>query len=132
MRFPIRISAPWRPLFALFGFHAPSSVIELDDEAVRLRFGTAYETVPLAEIAGASVRRWPFYYGLGPKLGPDGGVSYVGSTEGVVRIDFVAPRTMSVWGPFRTSKARCVNVSLEDPDGFLAALDAARTGQRVA
>src|SRR5205085_134059 len=65
-------------------------------------------------------RRWPVYFGLGAKLGPSGGVSYVGSTEGVVQIDFVSPRPMHVWGPFRASRARCAIVSLEDPDQFIA------------
>jgi len=31
-----------------------------------------------------------------------------------------------LWGPFRRDDARCVIVSLEDPEGFIAALETAR------
>src|SRR5688500_12179973 len=75
MRFAFSFSRPWRPLFGLFGFRPESSVGELAPDALHLRFGTACESVPLDQIAGVSRRRWPFYYGLGAKLGPDGGVS---------------------------------------------------------
>ena len=126
MRYPIRISAPWRPLFSIFGFRRKSSFIDLYDRALTICFGTASETIPVADIASADRRKWPFYYGLGPKLGPAGGVSYVGSTNGVVEIRFVTPRPLNVWGPFRSKKAKQVVVSLEDPEGFLAALNDAR------
>jgi hypothetical protein len=126
MRFAFSFSSTWRPLFALFGFRPGSSVVELGPDALHFRFGTAFESVPFDQIAGVSRRRWPFYYGLGAKLGPDGGVSWVASSEGVVRVDFVSPRPLNVWGPFRRADARCVIVSLEDPDGFIVALEAAR------
>src|SRR5712692_9296780 len=101
MRYPIKISSPWRWLFWLFGFRAANSFAELEGESLRLHFGTADERIPLSEVTRVQRRHWPFYYGLGPKLGPSGGVSYVGSTDGVVQIDFVKPRPMNVWGPFR-------------------------------
>lgn len=126
MRFAFSFSKTWRPLFAVFGFRPASSVVELTADALHFRFGTACESVPLDQIASVSRRRWPFYYGLGAKLGPDGGVSWVASGDGVVRVDFVAPRALNVWGPFRRDDARCVIVSLEDPDGFIAAIEAAR------
>jgi hypothetical protein len=65
---------------------------------------------------------WPFYFGLGAKLGPGGGVANVGSSDGVVRIDLRNPRPLDVWGPFRRSKARNVIVSLEDAESFSEAL----------
>jgi hypothetical protein len=122
MRYPIKISRPWQGLFWLFGFSADGSYVELDGQSLRFHFGTAREQIPLAEIAGVERRHWPVYFGLGPKLGPDGGVSYVGSTKGVVRIDFVSPRPMNVWGPFRASRARCAVVSLENDDQFIEEL----------
>jgi hypothetical protein len=128
MRHPIKISRPWQGLFALFGFSAAGSYVEVDEQAVQLHFGTANERIPLAEIAGVARRPWPVLYGLGAKLGPSGGVSYVGSIEGVVQIDFVSPRPMNVWGPFRTSHALCAIVSLENPDQFIADVGA-RTRQ---
>jgi len=119
MQYPIKVSRPWQGLFSLFGFPPDRSYVELDGDTLCFHFGTANERVPLAEIARVERRRWPIYFGLGAKLGPSGGVAYVGSTEGVVQIDFVSPRPMNVWGPFRTSRARCAIVSLEDADQFI-------------
>jgi len=132
MRYPIKISSVWKPLFTIFGFRSKSSYVELEDDALKLRFGTASETIPLEDIADVSRAAWPFYYGLGPKLGPKQGVAYVGSTDGVVRIDFAKPHAMNVWGPFRRSKAHCVTLSLEDAEGFIDALRSAASGSRKA
>lgn len=126
MRFPIRISRTLRPLFSLFGFRAASSYLEIDRDMLRLRFGTADEAVPLADIGAITPRRWPIYYGLGAKLGPDEGVAYVGSREGVLQIELTRPHPLNVWGPFSRSAARAVQVSLEDPAGFVAAIEARR------
>jgi hypothetical protein len=120
MRYPLAIAAPWQRVFALFGFAAESAYVERDEEALHLHFGTAHERIPLAEVAGVARRRWPRYFGLGAKFGPDGGVAYVGSAAGVVRIDLARPRPLNVWGPFRASQARCAIVSLADADGFFA------------
>ncbi len=125
MKYAIAISPAMRPLFRLFGFRAEDSYVELEGGTLTFRFGTATEKVPLSEVSGARRRPWPLYYGFGAKIGPDGGVSYVGSSEGVVRIGFTAPRAMNVWGPFRRASAKCAIVSLEDADGFLDAIDRA-------
>lgn len=125
MRFAIRIATAWRPLFALFGFRPESSYVELDDQSLVVSFGTAKESIPLQKIAGASRRNWPFFYGLGPKLGPKGGVSYVGSTSDVVEIRLAEPCELNVWGPFRRKNARCVTVSIENADAFVDALQTA-------
>ena len=123
MRYPIKISSAWQPMFAIFGFSANSSYVEVDDGELTLCFGTAKETVPLENVANVVQRRWPLFFGLGPKLGPDGGVAYVGSTDGVLQIWFKEPIAMNVWGPFRHSKAKCVTISLHDPAGFKRALE---------
>jgi hypothetical protein len=122
MRYPIAITPVWRWLFVLFGWSKDRSYAEIADRELHLNFGTARERIPLVEIAGVAPRRWPFYYGYGAKYGPSGGVSYVGSSRGVVQIDFVNPRPLNVWGPVRNSRARCAIVSLEDADRFIAEL----------
>lgn len=120
MRYPIAIVPIWRWLFAMFGWSARRSYAEVGQEGVRLHFGTADEQIPFAEIANIAPGHWPRYYGYGAKYGPKGGVSYVGSSAGVVQIDFVRPRSMNVWGPFGASQARCAIVSLENADQFIA------------
>jgi hypothetical protein len=131
MRYPIKIQTGYKTLFSLFGFSPESSYVELEGGALTFHFGTASEVVPLRDVAGVDRARWPFYYGLGAKLGPRGGVAYVGSTDGVVEIALTVPRPMNVWGPFRRAKARAVTVSLEDADGFIDAVRAARAGSRI-
>jgi hypothetical protein len=122
MRYPIKITPVWGWLFTLFGWTKNRSYAEIDGQELLLNFGTARERIPLAEIAGVAPRRWPPYFGFGAKYGPSGGVAYVGSSVGVVQIDFARPRPMNVWGPFRASQARCAIVSLENADQFIAAL----------
>jgi len=120
MRYPIKISSVWRPFFSLFGFSRKSSYVELNGKTLKFCFGTASETLPVKDVSRISRRRWPFFYGLGPKLGPKGGVAYVGSTEGVVEIQLAKPHSLNVWGPFRRSKARTITVSLEEPQAFIS------------
>lgn len=126
MRFAIKISSVLKPLFVVFGFSPKSSYVELDDGALTFHFGTAHETIPLEDVADVGYGHWPLYYGLGAKLGPKNGVAYVGSYDGVVELQLSRPHEMNVWGPFRRSKSRCVIVSLEDADGFIEAVRAAR------
>ena len=127
MKFPIRISGPWRLLFRVFGFKPESSYVQLEGDSLTFRFGTADETIPLSDVDRIESRRWPFFFGLGPKLDVHDGVAYVGSTEGVVRVLLKRPHRMNVWGPFRRNETRAVTVSLEDPDGFAAALTQAQS-----
>jgi hypothetical protein len=119
MRYPMRIAPLWRWLFALFGWTSGRSYVEIDEQAPYLRFGAARKRIPLTEIARVARRHWPLYFGLGAKLGPSGGVSYVGSSAGVVQIDFLRPRPLKVWGPISNAHARCVIVSLENADRFI-------------
>jgi len=120
MRYPITIAPIWRGFFALFGWSRDRCYAEIAGPELLLHFGGADERIPLAEIAHVAPYRWPAYYGFGAKYGPSGGVSYVGSTEGVVKIDFAHPRRMTVWALFRASRARCAIVSIENADQFIA------------
>ena len=122
MRFSITISRVWRPLFRLFGFSAGDSFVDLDDRGLDLAFGTAREQIAWDNIDSVAPRAWPFYYGLGPKLGPDGGVAYVGSTEGVVQIRLRRPQSLAVWAFFRKRQATSVTLSVSEPEAFLRAV----------
>lgn len=127
MRFPMSISGVMRLPFRLFGVRPESAYLELDDDGLQAHFGRIHERIPLDAITGVTPRDWPFYNGLGNKFGPDRGVAWVGSFGGVVRIDFAAPRPIAVWGPLRAERAQCLIISLEDPEGFIAAVERARS-----
>ena len=124
MRFQFSLSPVWSPLFTLTGFWRKRTYIELDNQGVTFHFGTAHETVPYSNLKSIAPRRkWIYLLGVGPKLGPDGGVSYVGSLAGVVQLRFKEPVSMEVWLGIRHPKAKCVTVSLEDPEGFIKAVE---------
>jgi hypothetical protein len=123
MRFSMRASAFWVPLFRVLGIPRDGAFVDLDPSAgtLRVKQGIWFdETFPLREVADAELSSWPWYGGLGVKLGP--GMDTVGvvlSSEGVVAIRFAAPQRMRVlWTVNRTT----LRVSLEDPDGFIRAL----------
>lgn len=127
MRFPIRLPEPFPPMSWLFGFRDGSSYVELDERGLRFCYGTADERVPLQEIGRVHPDTWPLEFGLGARTGPEDTVAYVGSAHGVVRVEFLRPRPMNVWGAFELPNARAAVVSLEDPSAFLDAIEAART-----
>lgn len=122
MRYPMRLDPPWRPLLALFGGTPGRSFVELTPKTVRFRFGWAFDrTLAHAEIAGAQRVRWPLWWGIGWRLAPGGTVGLIGSRRGVVAVRLRHPRWMRLlFIPWRCHR---ICVSLEDPDGFVRALN---------
>lgn len=125
MRYPIRISSFWKPLFSVMGMSPSKSYVELHADRMEVHCGGLRGEVPLADIVEVTEFRWPFYYGLGAKYGPGDAVSFVGSTAGVVKIDLREALPFSIWGPFSRKNTRAVIVSLEQPDELIAALQSA-------
>lgn len=102
------------------------SFVELDPErgTLRVQAGIWFEEVfPLSEIVHAAPSTWPWYGGLGVKLGPNDSVALVGSLEGIVAVRFKRPQTMHVILAVHRTELR---VSLEEPEAFIRVLDAAR------
>lgn len=96
------------------------SFVELTDDEVRIRFGTAEESVPLRQIRDVVRVPWPWYYGLGVRLAP-GGIGYVGSRKGVVHVRLAAEHSFRILFKARMSLPGFF-LSLEDPDAFVADL----------
>ena len=118
MRYAIPISRAFLPFFRLTGFNPAKSFVELDDDSVRVRFGTADETIPISNISGVEDAKWPIYFGLGAKLTPKSGVGYVGTRQGVVTLHLNEPVELNVWGPFKREQAKSVTVSVQNAEGF--------------
>jgi hypothetical protein len=118
-RFAISYGRAFEPLATLTGTGARYSGVELDEETLRVRMGWAFRAaVPRASIASA---------GRGDDVRMTRGVHgwrgdwlVNGDGNGIVelRLDPAARASMS-GVPIRLERLR---VSLEDPDGFLAAL----------
>jgi hypothetical protein len=124
MRYPMRLDPVWRPLLALFGGTPGNSFVEVNAGSVRFHFGWFFdESVPLTEIAGAGRTAWPLLGGIGWRVATRRRIGLIGSRQGVVDVRFRSARRMRfVFIPWQ---CRGIAVSLEDPDGFIAALRAA-------
>src|SRR3712207_1765470 len=124
MRYRMRLDLAWRPLLALFGGTSEDSFAEIRDDAVRFRFGWAFdETVPLTEVADARPTTWPLWAGIGWRITMRGRIGLIGSRRGVVDVRLrSARRVRLVIIPWR---CRGIAVSLIDGEGFVTALRAA-------
>lgn len=120
-RYPMLLSPGWKPLLALFGGTPGRSFVELDEQTLRAKFGWLFHhSFPLADIAGASQRRWPLLYGLGWRTNLVGRIGLIGSYSNVVEIQFRTRHRVRLLG--LPLSCRQLAVSLKDPQGFLEAL----------
>lgn len=119
-QYAIRRDTLWKGPLLLIGATASRAFVELDDEALTVRFGLAEERIPLAVVRSADPKRWPILYGIGIRIGP-GGIAYVGSRFGVVHVTFSEEQRFQVFFGWR-SRFDGVYVSLEEPEAFLADL----------
>lgn len=118
-RFPIHIDARWRPLLLVGGATRANSYVQVDDENVTFRFGGLFSRkVPRDEIASAAVMRWPLWMGIGWRSNLRGTIGLIGSYHGVVEVRL--KKAGRAWKVFPCNR---IAVSLEDPQGFIAALD---------
>lgn len=125
MRFAIRRSGALGPLFTVLGMSGKSSFVDVDAErgTFRVKGGIWFdETFALDEVESVSPSTWPWWGGLGVKLGPGNSVGVVVSGEGVVAIRFRRPQPMRVLLVVDRPELR---VSLQDPDGFMRELRSA-------
>jgi len=121
MRFPIRVDPWWRPLLLAGGATRDSSYVEVTDDGVSFRFGFFFRrAVKRDEIAGAALRHWPIWMGVGWRSNLRGVIGLIGSYGGVVEVRLQS--RSRAWGVFPCDR---IAVSLEDPEGFIAALEQA-------
>jgi len=128
MRFPIRVDPIWRPVLLAGGATRGRSYVEVREKDVAFRFGLWFQrSVPRSEIVGVTQRRWPVWLGVGWRSNLRGVIGLIGSYEGVVEVK-LRNRTRA-WGVFPCDR---IAVSLEDPEGFIAALGAGATSKAKA
>lgn len=125
MIFPMRLGI-WRPLFLLGGATRATSYVEVDAATVRFRFGGGPlgfdERIERRRVRDARARSWPFFLGIGWRIGTGGIVGLIGATSGIVEVDLAPPlRTRVAFIPLT---CRQILVSVEDPTGLVAALRA--------
>jgi hypothetical protein len=123
MRYPIRVDSVWRPLLTLFGVAAERAYVDVEPDRVRFRFGWPFDqAVPRDAIAGVARVEWPWYWGIGWRVGPLNRVGLIGSRRGVVEVRLREPhRVVLTVFPWRV---RRIAVSVQDPEALVAALKA--------
>jgi hypothetical protein len=124
MRFQIRITDNFllEPLLNTFGVRRESSFVELTEASLVISMGRWFhETIPLSAISAIAPSDWPWWGGLGVKLGHHG-VGVVGAAEGIVNLKLKAPTKVHV---VTVVEVEQLWLSMEEPEGFLAALGAA-------
>lgn len=119
--FKIRRDVAWRaPLLIILATES-RSVVAIDDEAIDARFGIAHVRIPIANVAAVQTRDWSWLLGIGIRIAADKTLGLIGSSDGVVQI---ALREPTVDGVLFLRRPRNIAVSLEDPEGFIAAVEA--------
>ena len=119
-RFSIRVDPLFRGLFSALGASSHRDFVEVGSEALNIRLGWLFRaTIPRAAVA--SGRHHADMFGGWGAHGWRGRWLVNGSSKGIVELD-LQPRQrawlLGVW-PIRL---RSLYVSLNDPNGFLAAV----------
>jgi hypothetical protein len=118
-KFPISQTPAFRALATLFG--GRHGTVTLDDATVRVRFGLMFR----AEVPRSAVRdakRWTGRVGGWGAHGRRGRWLVNGSSRGIVQIQLNSTQRGSMTGlPVKVTE---LLVSVEDPDGLVAALGA--------
>jgi len=123
MDFPIRITPLLTPLLWPFGVRGPRAVASLEEGRLRLQFGALFDhSFPLTAIEHVSRSSWPWWMGMGLRVGLDRKLGLIGGLQGIVCLHFREPVRVQSLVPLRCQD---LYVSLEDPGGFIAAVEAA-------
>ncbi|MFO0556153.1 MAG: hypothetical protein U0271_47690 [Polyangiaceae bacterium] len=121
VRYPISITENFllEPILHTFGVKDETSYAELHADHLEVSMGKWFhERIPFSEIASLAPSEWPWWGGLGVKLGHHG-VGVVGSLDGVVNLKFKKPLEVRVLAQVSVEQ---MWVSLKDRDSFLQAL----------
>lgn len=119
--FPIR-TGRWARLF-LLPLSVRRGTVTVDQGIVRVRLGLAGRAdIPMAQIDRVGTIEWPKWGGFGARIA-QGLVAFVAHSGTLVVIELSEP--LRVRAPLGWS-ANSVAVGVEDPDGLIAAISAAR------
>jgi hypothetical protein len=127
-RFAIRRDGWVRPVLWLFGATTSQSYLEVGPEALRAHYGWVFDKrFAYPEIEGVTTGRWPWWGGLGWRSNLVGRLGLIGSYSGIV--DIRLRRRRWLWFVVLPLSCKQLSVSLQDPQGFITALEE-RLGQR--
>jgi len=122
MRYTISYNAPSKIILGLLGAGPGRSGVEVDGDVIRAKVGWAGTvTIPRASVISVErVDRIPWWLGYGVHGGIGGTWALNGSNRGAVKLTLREPAEGRVTGfPVRP---RTIYFSLDDPEGFIAAV----------
>jgi len=121
-RFQILRSPLIIPAFTIFGATRAKSYVELIQDGLHVRFGFLFNhSLDLSVMGSVEHSQWPWYLGLGCRIGTGGRFAVVGSTKNVVRIAFKEPQEIPALFSWKY-KTQFFYLSLEQPDEFIQVL----------
>ena len=124
MRFPMRLDPWWRPVLLIIGATPDNSCVEVSDDRVDVSLGVFRYTLPRADVVSARHVDTNWTWGIGVHTNFVADLVVNGSLAGMVELALVRPYQTNVLGlPVRCQR---LHVSVEDPDGLIAALTAQR------
>jgi hypothetical protein len=123
IRFPIRFSSGNGILFRGLLISPASSYVELDGDTLHVRMAWAFSArIPRRLVGNAGPGKPPLIPLTAGAHGWNGRWLVNGASDGIVALELTEPVRAHVAGfPIRL---KVLSVSLENPDGFLAALGA--------
>lgn len=122
MDFPIRITPLLRPLLFPVRATGERAHARVGDGRVSVEFGVLFRgSFPIEQIEHVSRSSWAWWAGLGLRIGARGRCGVIGSLDGIVCIHFTQLQRVKIPVPWR---CRELYVSLQDPDGFIATVEA--------
>jgi hypothetical protein len=103
-----------------FGGTASRSYVDIGAGGLRIKYGLFEMQIAFDEIVSVRPGRWPWWGGLGWRSNLVGRIGLVASYRGIVDIQLRSRR----WVVLLVFPLPCrlVTVSLEDPEGFVAAV----------
>jgi hypothetical protein len=119
--FQMRLDDLWRVILPIIGVRRGTAFVELDNEALNVRFGWLRERIGLDELASLEAMKWPWINGVGLRIAPRRTLGLIGSTQEVVAIKFNEPRQFRV--PFKM-KVETLAISMESHEAFIEAVQA--------
>jgi hypothetical protein len=123
-RFYIRRNSVWAPTLVFpFGATRNRSYVEIGNVEIAFHFGILFShRMRLADVVSTKRIGWSWLAGIGWRSNFVGQIGLIGSREGVVEVRFSRKRWLWMGLPMPCDR---IAVSLEQPDEFLAALQAA-------
>ncbi|MEZ0370062.1 MAG: hypothetical protein ACAI44_13325 [Candidatus Sericytochromatia bacterium] len=119
MRFEFLLEPLIVPILFPFGATQERCFVELEDHKLHVKMGALFdETLDLEEVATIEKGKWPFYWGLGHRIGMHHSMGVLASTRNVVKLSFAKPAMIKALGPLY-HETKDFFLALKDPDGFI-------------